>query len=69
MASIALRAGVTVWIAGPPLLAALRSAAGILHRGAHSSAALLARPPAVPWLRSQLRRLDSLEDERQINLL
>ena len=69
LASIALRAGVTVWIADSPLVAALRAAAGIVHRGAHLSATLLARLPAIPWLRSQLRRLDSPEDERQIKLL
>jgi len=69
VAALALRAGVTVWIAGPPLVAALRCAAGVVHRGARPSAALLARLPAIPWLRSQLRRLDSLLDDRQIKLL
>lgn len=69
VAPIALRAGVTVWVAGPPLVAALRCAAGVVHRGPHLSATLLARLPTIPWLRSQLRRLDSLEDDRQIKLL
>jgi len=31
--------------------------------------ALLARLPAIPWLRSLLRRLEQLDDERQITLL
>jgi hypothetical protein len=67
--SVARRAGVTVWIAGPPLVAALRHAAGITRRGARPSAALLARLPAVPWLRDQLRRLDAADDPRQFLLL
>ncbi len=69
LALIARRAGVTVWIASAPLLPALRLAAGITHRGARPSAALLARLPAIPWLRSQLRRLDAVDDPRQITLL
>jgi len=69
IADVARRAGLTVWIAAPPLVAALRCAAGITHRGARPSAALLARLPAVPWLRSLLRRLEQPDDERQITLL
>lgn len=69
VASITRRAGVKVWIAGAPLVAALRLAAGVAHRGARPSAALLARLPAIPWLRSQLRQLDAPDDERQIKLL
>ncbi len=69
IAVAARNAGVTVWIAGPPLVNALRCAAGITRRGARSSAALLARLPAIPWLRSLLRRLEQLDDERQITLL
>jgi hypothetical protein len=69
IADVARRAGVAVWIAGPPLLDALRCAAGITHRGARPSAALLARLPAVPWLRSLLRRLQQPDDDRQITLL
>jgi len=69
IADVARRAGVTVWIAGPPLVDALRCAAGIARRGARPSAALLARLPAVPWLRSLLRRLEQTDDDRQITLL
>ncbi len=69
IATAARRAGVTVWIAGPPLIGALRCAAGIARRGARPSAALLARLPAIPWLRSLLRRLEPPDDERQITLL
>jgi len=69
VAPIALRAGVTVWVAGAPLVEALRSAAGVVHRAPRLSAALLARLPAIPWLRLQLRRLDTIEDDRQIKLL
>lgn len=66
---VARRAGVTVWIAGPPIVDALRCAAGITRRGARPSAALLARLPAVPWLRSHLRRPEPPDDERQTTLL
>jgi len=69
IADVARRAGVTVWIAGPPLIDALRCAAGITHRGARPSAALLARLPAVPWLRTLLRRLEQPDEDRQITLL
>jgi len=69
IAHAALRAGITVWIAGPPLVASLRAAAGLARRGARPSAALLARLPAIPWLRSLLRRLEPPDDERQISLL
>lgn len=69
IAFVARRAGVTVWVAGPPLVASLRAAAGILNRGARPSAALLARLPAIPWLRQHLHRLEHPNDERQITLL
>ncbi len=69
IADVARRAGVTVWIAGPPLVDALRCAAGIARRGARPSAALLARLPAIPWLRTLLRRLERPDDDRQITLL
>ena len=68
IAHVARRAGVTVWIAGPPLVAALRHAAGITCRGARPSAAMLARLPAIPWLRALLRRLEPPDDGRQITL-
>ncbi len=69
IADVARRAGVTVWIARPPLVGALRCAAGITRRGARPSAALLARLPAISWLRSLLRRLEPPDDDRQIALL
>jgi hypothetical protein len=69
IARFAHRAGVSVWIAGPPFVEALREVAGITRRGARPSAAMLARLPAIPWLRSLLRRLRPPEDERQIALL
>ena len=68
IAYVALHAGVTVWIAAPPLTASLRSVAGITRRGARPSAALLVRIPAIPWLQSFLRRLEP-PDNRQIPLL
>ncbi len=69
IAFIALRAGVQVWVIGPPVVQALRHAAGILRQGARPSAALLGRLPAIPWLRSLLRRLEPPGDERQTTLL
>jgi hypothetical protein len=66
---VARRAGVTAWMAGPPIVDALRCAAGITRCGARPSAALLARLPAVPWLRSHLRRPELPDDERQTTLL
>jgi hypothetical protein len=69
IAYVAHRAGITIWIAGPPLVGALRSAAGFTRRAARPSAALLARLPAIPWLRSLLRRLEPHGDQRQIPLL
>jgi len=69
IADVARHAGVTVWIAGPPLVEALRLAAGISRRGPRLSAAMLARLPAIPWLRSLLRRLELPDDDRQIALL
>jgi len=69
IADVARRAGVTVWIAGSPFVPALRHAAGIARRGPRPSAAMLARLPSIPWLRSLLRRLDPPVDERQTTLL
>jgi hypothetical protein len=68
IASVALRAHITVWVAGPPLIQSLRCAAGLTRKGARPSAALLARLPAIPWLRSLLHRLEP-PDDRQITLL
>lgn len=69
IALVARRAGVRVWVAGPPLVASLRIAAGIDRGAPRASAALLARLPAIPWLRSHLRRLDPADDPRQVPLL
>ena len=70
IATQALRLGVQVWVAGPPLLPSLRAAAGITGGGvARPSAALLARLPAIPWLRDKLRRLEPADDPRQISHL
>lgn len=69
IATAALRVGVQVWVAGAPLLPALRAAAGITAGGARPSAALLARLPDIPWLREKLRRLVPADDPRQIPLL
>jgi hypothetical protein len=69
IADAARRAGVTVWVVGPPILEALRSAAALANRGARPSAALLARLPAIPWLRTFLRRLNPPDDPRQISFL
>lgn len=69
LASIALRAGLTVWVAGAPLLPSLRLAAGITRSPPRATAALLARLPSIPWLREHLRRLEAQDDPRQIPLL
>jgi len=69
IAHIACRAGVTIWIAGPPLLPALRHAAGIARRGPRPAATLLARLPGIPWLRQQLRRFNEPDTPPQVNLL
>jgi hypothetical protein len=69
IAFVARRAGVHVWVAGPPLVAALRIAAGIDRGPPRASAALLARLPAIPWLRTHLRRIDPADDPRQVPLL
>lgn len=69
IAHVARRSGVTVWIAGAPLVDSLRNAAGISRRGPRFSAAMLARLPSIPWLRSLLRRLEAPVAERQITLL
>ena len=69
IASVARRAGVRVWVAGPPLVGSLRSAAGITRGSPRLSAALLARLPAIPWLRDHLRPLEPEDDPRQIPLL
>ena len=69
VAFVVRRAGVRVWVAEPPLVASLRCAAGITRSPARLSAALLARLPAIPWLREHLRPLEPEDDPRQIPLL
>lgn len=69
IAFVAQRAGVRIWVAGPPLVGSLRCAAGITRAPPRTSAALLARLPAIPWLRDHLRRLEPADDPRQIPLL
>jgi hypothetical protein len=58
-----------IQIAGPFLVAALREAAGITRRGARPSAAMLARLPVIPRLRSLRCRIEPPEDELQIPIL
>jgi hypothetical protein len=51
IADVARRAGVTVWIAGPPLVEALRHAAGITRRlpvGLYAAAAIDPAPATSP---------------------
>lgn len=69
IAFVARRAGVVVWVAGPPLVGSLRAAAGIDRGPPRASAAILARLPAISWLRQYLRRLEPADDPRQIPLL
>ena len=69
IAFVASRAGLRVWVAGPPLVGSLRCAAGITRGPPRASAALLARLPAIPWLRDHLRRLEPVDDPRQLPLL
>jgi len=69
IAFAARRAGVRVWVAGPPLVGLLRAVTGAARGPPKSSAMLLARLPAVPWLRTHLRRLEPEDDPRQVTLL
>jgi hypothetical protein len=69
IAFIATRARVRVWVAGAPLVGSLREVAGVARGPPRASAALLARIPAVPWLRGHLRLLEPEDDPRQIHLL
>ena len=62
IASIALRAGLAVWIAGAPLVPSLRLAAGLMNSPPRTIAALLARLPSVPWLCGHLRRFEAQDD-------
>lgn len=69
IALVARHAGVRVWVAGPPLVASLRAAAGLERGPPRASAALLARLLTTSWLRSHLRRLEPEDDPRQVPLL
>lgn len=69
IAFVACRAGVRVWVAGAPLVASLRIAAGIDRGAPRASAVLLARLPAIPWLRAHLRRVEQADALRQVPLL
>lgn len=69
IAFAARRAGVRVWVAGPPLVGSLRAITGAARGQPKASAALLARLPAIPWLRTHLRRLEPEDDPRQVQLL
>jgi len=69
IAFVAQRAGVRVWVAGPPLVGSLRAVAGVARGPPRASATLLARIPAIPWLRDHLRRIEPVDDPRQIPLL
>lgn len=69
IAFVARQAGVRVWVASPPLVASLREVAGLARGPPRASAALLARIPAIPWLREHLRPLEPEDDPRQIPLL
>lgn len=69
IALAALRAGLRVWVVGPPLIASLRAITGAARGPPRASATLLARLPSVPWLRSFLRRLLPEDHPRQIPLL
>jgi hypothetical protein len=62
----AARRGLSVWTAGDALVAALLGAAAI--RDPARAAALLARLPVIPLLRSSIRRLVA-PDRRQLPLL
>ncbi len=69
IALAARRAGVGVWVAGPPLVGSLRAITGAARSPPRASALLLARLPSVPWLRTHLRRLEPEDDPRQVPLL
>ncbi len=69
IAFVARRAGVRVWVAGPPLVGSLRAITGAARGPPRASAALLARLPTVPWLRDHQRRLEPEDDPRQVPLL
>ena len=69
IAFVARTAGVRVWVVGAPLVASLREVAGVARGPPRASAALLARLPAIPWLRAHLRRVEPADDPRQVPLL
>lgn len=63
----ALRVGLTVWTAPDALVAAVSRVAAITDPA--RVAAMLARLPSVPPLRTQLRRLVTATEPRQVPLL
>ncbi len=63
----AARAGLVVWVAPDTLVAAITGAAAITASA--RVAAVLARLPAIPLLRPQLRRLPTAGEPRQVPLL
>jgi hypothetical protein len=60
---------VAVWVAPSPLLEAIRLATGLTARPPKHTAALLARWPTAPALRSFLRRLIAACPSDQLSLL
>ncbi len=63
----AARAGLVVWVALDALVAAITCAAGVTPPA--RVAIVLARLPAIPILRAQLRRLPTTGEPRQVPLL
>jgi hypothetical protein len=63
----AARAGLVVWVAPDALVAAITRAAALTAPA--RAATVLARLPAIPLLRAQLRRLPIAGEPRQVPLL
>jgi hypothetical protein len=63
----AARAGLIVWVALDALVAAITCAAGVTAPA--RVATVLARLPAIPILRAQLRRLPTAGEPPQVPLL
>jgi hypothetical protein len=60
---------VAIWVAPSPLLEAIRLTTGLTARPSKHTAALLARWPTAPALRSFLRRLTAACPSDQLSLL
>jgi hypothetical protein len=69
IAQLALRRGLSVWIAPQPLVLGIRLAAGLATGPPARTAAMIARLALVPGWRAHLRRLDPVLDGRQLSLL